>query len=179
MVRAAMLTFIAHRDQNLMRRIHRWPAPRWIRIWMICATRGGDGWLWYGMGLMVLLFGGPNRFAAVGAAALAAGVGIALFLRLKKATGRKRPVAMEPHVWATLLPPDQFSFPSGHTITAFTVAVSLSMFYPSLTVGLLFCAVSVAASRILLGMHFLSDVLAGSLIGATLAYLSVHLVRLI
>lgn len=174
-----MLTFIAHRDQNLMRRIHRWPAPRWIRIWMICATRGGDGWLWYGMGLMVLLFGGPNRFAAVGAAALAAGVGIALFLRLKKATGRKRPVAMEPHVWATLLPPDQFSFPSGHTITAFTVAVSLSMFYPSLTVGLLFCAVSVAASRILLGMHFLSDVLAGSLIGATLAYLSVHLVRLI
>jgi undecaprenyl-diphosphatase len=179
MVRAAMLTFIAHRDQNLMRRIHRWPAPRWIRIWMICATRGGDGWLWYGMGLMVLLFGGPNRFAAVGAAALAAGVGIALFLRLKKATGRKRPVAMEPHVWATLLPPDQFSFPSGHTITAFTVAVSLSMFYPSLTVGLLFCAASVAASRILLGMHFLSDVLAGSLIGATLAYLSVHLVRLI
>ena len=84
---------------------------------------------------------------------------------------------MEPHVWATLLPPDQFSFPSGHTITAFAVAVSLSMFYPSLTVGLLFCAVSVAASRILLGMHFLSDVLAGAVIGTTLAYLSVHLLR--
>jgi undecaprenyl-diphosphatase len=179
MYSAAMLTFIAHGDQNLMRRIHRWPAPRWIRIWMICATRGGDGWLWYGMGLIILLFGGPNRFQAVGAAALAAAVGIALFLRLKKATGRKRPVALEPHVWATLLPPDQFSFPSGHTITAFTVAISLSMFYPSLTVGLLFCAVSVAASRILLGMHFLSDVLAGALIGTMLAYVSVHLVRLL
>ena len=133
MNRAAMLTFIARRDQNLMRRIHRWPAPRWIRVWMICATRGGDGWLWYGMGLIILLFGGADRF----------------------------------------------SFPSGHTITAFTVAVSLSMFYPSLTVGLLFCAVSVAASRILLGMHFLSDVLAGALIGTTLAYLSVHLLRLL
>lgn len=174
-----MLTFIAHRDQNLMRRIHRWPAPRWIRVWMICATRGGDGWLWYGMGLFVLLFGGYDRFQAVGAGALAAGVGIAVFLRLKKATGRKRPCALEPHCWATLLPPDQFSFPSGHTITAFAVAVSLSMVYPSLAVGLLFCAVSVAASRILLGMHFLSDVLAGALIGTTLAYLSVHLVRLL
>lgn len=179
MNRAAMLTFIAHRDQNLMRRIHRWPAPRWIRVWMICATRGGDGWLWYGMGLFVLLFGGYDRFQAVGAGALAAGVGIAVFLRLKKATGRKRPCALEPHCWATLLPPDQFSFPSGHTITAFAVAVSLSMVYPSLAVGLLFCAVSVAASRILLGMHFLSDVLAGALIGTTLAYLSVHLVRLL
>ena len=51
-----------------------------------------------------------------------------LFLHLKKATGRQRPCAFEPHCWATLLPPDQFSFPSGHTITAFAVAVSLSMF---------------------------------------------------
>jgi undecaprenyl-diphosphatase len=179
MNRAEMLTFIAHREHNLMRRINRWPAPRWIRVWMLCATRGGDGWLWYGMGLMILLFGGDDRFFAVAAGALAAGVGIAIFLRLKKATGRKRPCALVPHCWATLLPPDQFSFPSGHTITAFAVAVSLSMFYPSLAIGLLFCAISVAASRILLGMHFLSDVLAGAAIGTLLAYGSVHLIRLL
>ena len=36
--------------------------------------------------------------------------------------------------------------------------------------GLLFCAVSVALSRILLGMHFLSDVLAGAAIGSVLGY---------
>jgi undecaprenyl-diphosphatase len=146
---------------------------------MICATRGGDGWLWYGMGLIILLFGGDERFMAVGTGALAAGVGILVFLRIKKATGRKRPSAFEPHCWATLLPPDQFSFPSGHTITAFAVAVSLSLFYPGLAIGLLFCAVSVAASRILLGMHFLSDVLAGAIIGTLLAYGSEHLVRLL
>jgi undecaprenyl-diphosphatase len=179
MNRVAMFTFIAHRDHNLMRRVNRWPAPRWIRVWMICATRGGDGWLWYGMGLIILLFGGSDRFPAVASGALAAGVGIALFLRLKRATKRKRPNTFEPHCWAKLLPPDQFSFPSGHTITAFAVAVSLSMFYPTLAVGLLFCAMSVAASRILLGMHFLSDVLAGAAIGTTLAYLSVHAVRLL
>ena len=174
-----MFTFIAHRDHKLMLRINRWPAPRWIRLWMMAATRGGDGWLWYGMGLMILLFGGESRFIAVGSAALAAGVGVALFLRLKKATGRKRPVAIEPHCWATLLPPDQFSFPSGHTITAFAVAVSLSLSYPSLAIGLLFCAVSVAASRILLGMHFLSDVVAGATIGTLLAFGVEHLVRLV
>lgn len=165
----AMLRFIAHRDQRLMLRVNRWPAPRWVRVWMLAATRGGDGWLWYAIGAMVLLFGGPARFRAVAAAALAVGVGIALFLRIKKATGRKRPCAYEPHCWARLLPPDQFSFPSGHTITAFSVAVSLSLFYPDMSVGLLFCAISVAASRILLGMHFLSDVLAGAAIGTALA----------
>jgi undecaprenyl-diphosphatase len=174
-----MLSFIELRDQRLMRRLNRWPAPRWIRIWMIYATHGGDGWLWYAMGLVILLFGGEERLRAVTSAGLAAGLGIALFLRLKKATGRRRPSAFEPHCWATLLPPDQFSFPSGHTITGFAVALSLIQFYPALAGSLLFCALSIALSRIILGMHFLSDVVAGAIIGAGLAYGSVYLIRLV
>ncbi len=174
-----MLSFITHRDHKLMHRVNRWSAPRWIRVWMLCATRGGDGWLWYAMGLVILLFGGEQRFRAAGAAALAAAIGVALFLRLKKSANRKRPGAYEQHCWATLLPPDQFSFPSGHTITAFAVAISLSSFYPGLAAGLLFCAISIAASRILLGMHFLSDVVAGAAIGTILAIASEHLLRML
>jgi len=171
-----MLNFIARRDHTLMRRLNRWRAPRWVRVWMILATRAGDGWLWYLLGAAILLFGGEPRFAAVGDGTLAASTGIVIFLWLKKAAGRRRPCAFEPHCWATLLPPDQFSFPSGHTITAFAVALSLIHFYPDLTVGLLFCALSVAASRILLGMHFLSDVVAGAAIGALLARVAVFIV---
>jgi len=165
-----MLTFIAHRDQRLMRRINHWYAPRWIRLWMFAATRGGDGWLWYALGFAVLLLGGENRFRAIGAAALAAGSGISIFLKIKKWTNRQRPCTYEPHCWASLLPPDQFSFPSGHTITAFAITVSLALFYPTLAIGLLFCAFSVAASRVMLGMHFLSDVVAGAAIGTSLAF---------
>jgi undecaprenyl-diphosphatase len=141
-----------------------------MRLWMVAATRGGDGWLWYAMGALVVLSGGPERLRAVLAAALAVSLGITLFLKLKRLCGRKRPCTIEPHCWTTLLPPDQFSFPSGHTITAFSVAISLGTFYPHLMPALLFCASSVALSRILLGMHFLSDVIAGALIGATLGY---------
>jgi undecaprenyl-diphosphatase len=165
-----MFNPITHGDHRLMRRVNRWPAPRWVRYWMIWATRGGDGWLWWGMGLVILLFGGDQRWLAIGSAMLATALGVALFKLIKRWTGRRRPCTFEPHCWATLLPPDQFSFPSGHTITAFAVAVSLSHFYPDLEVGLLFCALSVAASRILLGMHFLSDVVAGGAIGTLLAY---------
>jgi undecaprenyl-diphosphatase len=176
---SAMLSYIARRDQTLMLRVNRWHAPRWIRLWMICATRGGDGWLWYALGVVILAVGGDHRFMAVGAALMAAGLGTAIFLRIKKATGRKRPCAIEPHCWAKLLPPDQFSFPSGHTITAFAVSVALSRYYPEMATGLLFCAGSIAASRVLLGMHFLSDVLAGAAIGTTLALGSVWAVGLV
>jgi undecaprenyl-diphosphatase len=165
-----MFNHITHGDHRLMRRVNRWPAPRWVRYWMLWATRAGDGWLWWGMGLAIALFGGDQRWLAIGASALSAGLGVVLFRQIKKFTGRRRPCTFEPHCWATLLPPDQFSFPSGHTITAFAVAVSLSRFYPDLAIGLLFCALSVAASRILLGMHFLSDVVAGAAIGTLLAY---------
>ena len=174
-----MLRYIARRDHSVMRRVNRWQAPNWVRIWMLAATRLGDGWLWWAMGLVVLIAGGEQRFPAILATILSAGTGILMFRAIKKATGRSRPCALEPHCWATLLPPDQFSFPSGHTMTAFSVSVSLASFYPELALGLLFCAISVAASRIILGMHFLSDVLAGAAVGSLVALLSVSAVRLI
>src|ERR1700719_3194631 len=166
----SVVQLVEAHDHRLMRRVSRWRPPRWLRLWMIAATRGGDGWLWYAMGLVVALWGGSERFRALASAVTAVGLGTALFLRLKRAFGRKRPCALEPHCWATLLPPDQFSFPSGHTITAFAVTVSLGIFYPAMLPGLFFCAVSVALSRILLGMHFLSDVLAGAALGTALGY---------
>jgi undecaprenyl-diphosphatase len=168
----AVAGFIEVRDFRLMRRVHRWRPPLWVRLWMLGASRLGDGWIWYGLGLIILLRGGPARFAAVGTSALAAFGGILLFRALKRISGRKRPCALEPHCWANILPPDQYSFPSGHSITAFAIVIPLSLFYPHLMDVLLFLAVSIALSRILLGMHFLSDVLAGALIGAGLGYSS-------
>ncbi|MCC6586216.1 MAG: phosphatase PAP2 family protein [Bryobacterales bacterium] len=165
-----MLDFITTRDHSLMRRVHKWPAPRWVRLWMICATRGGDGWLWYSLAILLAALGGDHRFCALGAAGMASSIGIALFLFLKRLTGRRRPCHVEPHCWSTLLPPDQFSFPSGHTITAFAWTVAIAQFYPDLAAGLYFCALSIALSRIVLGMHFLSDVVAGAVLGSALGY---------
>lgn len=166
----AVIRMIEHRDHLLMRRVHRWLAPRWVRLWMIAATRGGDGWLWYALGLALLILGGEQGRRAVLQSSLAAGCGVSLFLWLKRATRRRRPCAIEPHCWATLLPPDHFSFPSGHTITAFAVAMPVIAQFPGSAPGVLFCALSIAASRVLLGMHFLSDVLAGAALGSLLGW---------
>lgn len=162
-------------DLFVMRRVNRWPAPRWVRYWMLLATRGGDGWLWAACGLAILASSDPSRYAAFRAAALSIAAGIVVFKALKRAVRRARPCHIEPHCWSLLLPPDQFSFPSGHTMTAFAAAVSLGEFYPALLGFLLVCAACIAVSRILLGMHFLSDVVAGGLLGALLGYGSVVL----
>jgi undecaprenyl-diphosphatase len=178
-VTRAVWNQIESNDYRLMRRVHRWRAPRWFRILMIACTRGGDGWLWYGLGLILLLYGGEHRFAAVGAGAAAAVAGIFLFRTLKRTSRRKRPCDIEPHCWAAILPPDRYSFPSGHSITAFGIAISIGLFYPQLQGCLLAVALLIAGSRILLGMHFLSDVLAGSALGVMLGVISYHVFSLL
>lgn len=161
-----MIRLITAGDHKIMRRLNRWEAPHWIRRWTILASRGGDGWLWSAIGVILLLFGGTRRFDALAAGFASVGVSQVTFFILKRLIGRERPCASEPHCWSLLLPPDRFSFPSGHSITAFAIALSLGLYYPALLLGLLFCAASVAASRVILGLHYLSDVVAGLLIGA-------------
>jgi undecaprenyl-diphosphatase len=165
--------YIENRDHRVMRRMNRWKAPRWIRFWMIAATRMGDGWLWYSLGTILLLVGGPHRYAAVGAAGCAAIGGVLVFKALKRLSRRQRPCQFEPHCWSKVLPPDQFSFPSGHTMTAFAIALVVSYFYPSLEGAVYFLAASIAFSRVVLGMHFLSDVLAGAVLGSALGVASI------
>lgn len=168
----AVLGFVAHQDRRLMRRVERWRPPVWVRWWMMGATRAGDGCLWYAQGVVFLLAGGQEGLAATEAGLLACGLGILIFQAVKRAIGRQRPSASHRRHWALLLPPDEFSFPSGHTITAFAFTIPAAHFFPVLLPWLLFSALSVAASRVVLGMHFLSDVLAGCAIGCGVGYLA-------
>lgn len=153
-------------DYAVMRRFNNWHAPRWVQSWMLAATRAGDGYLWILVSIGILLSGEAGRYRATSCALLAAVVSILVFQQVKKLVGRRRPCEIEPHCWADLLPPDQFSFPSGHTMTAFAFTFALEPFFPGTFGPLLFCSANIGASRVLLGMHFLSDVVVGAFLGA-------------
>jgi undecaprenyl-diphosphatase len=153
-----------------MRRCNRWRAPRWVRWWMLGATRAGDGWLWGLVAIALLLSSDPLRFRAIEAAATAVACGIVVFHKVKRVVCRVRPRDIEPHCWAHIVTRDKFSFPSGHSTTAFAVAFSLGSFYPEIMPLLLILAANVAVSRVVVGMHYLSDVLVGSGMGALLGY---------
>jgi len=168
--RARVSSTLSAPDRNLMRRVNRWRAPRWVRWWMLGATRAGDGWLWGLIGLAVLLSSGSTRLRAFEAASIAVTEGVLLFHIVKRIFRRTRPSDIEPHCWARTVTRDRFSFPSGHSTTAFAVALSLGSFYPEIMPVLLVLAINVAVSRVIVGMHFLSDVLVGSGMGALLGY---------
>jgi undecaprenyl-diphosphatase len=171
--------FLEQNDTRLMKRVHRWRPPRWLRFWTILITRLGDGWLWYALALIVLFFGGEKRYVAFGAGLTASLAGILIFRQLKLVSKRPRPYQVEPHCWSMITTRDRFSFPSGHSMTAFSIFVSVGHFYPELQLLLLLLAISIAASRIILGMHYLTDVVAGAAIGLGLGLASLGLVSLI
>ncbi len=64
------------------------------------------------------------------------------------------------------VPSDRYSFPSGHSLNAFALGTVLALAFPLTAVPVFLVAASVAASRVVLGLHFLSDVFAGSALGA-------------
>jgi undecaprenyl-diphosphatase len=65
-----------------------------------------------------------------------------------------------------------YSFPSGHTAAAFTTAITLSRFFPALSLGCLGIAILIGCSRVYIGVHYPSDVIAGSLISSLVTVLA-------
>jgi len=87
---------------------------------------------------------------------------------IKRSVQRGRP-AHQPVIAC----PDRFSFPSGHATSSLAVALSLAVLLPALTLPFLALGVLVGWSRVVLGVHYPGDVLAGQLI-ATLTVIAIH-----
>lgn len=134
-------------------------------------THLGDGELWVMIGLLVLVSGekGLTTFLQL---AVAFAAQLPLYRFLKRRSERRRPFLELPRVRGLEIPPDQFSFPSGHTAAAFVMVVVVGLAVPVAFVPLLLLAAGVGISRVYLGFHYPSDVLAGMLLGAATAQLA-------
>lgn len=116
----------------------------------------------------------PLLLAALGALV----VERVMYFALKRRLRRIRPFERFASIPAHVHPPDQFSFPSGHTSAAALVAVVLTAQMPLLQPLLAAWVVGVGASRVCLGVHYPSDVLAGGAMGAVLGWLALALAGL-
>lgn len=132
-------------------------------------SRLGDGLFWYALlAILPLAFGRPGFRVSVqlGATAL---VGVLVYLVLKTRLVRERPYITHLGVEAHVLPLDRYSFPSGHALHAVCFTLLTVPHFPWLALVLVPFTALVAASRVMLGLHYPSDVLVGGAIGALLA----------
>jgi undecaprenyl-diphosphatase len=129
----------------------------------------GNGVFWYALMLAILLQDGESALVPVVHMIVVGAVGTAIYSALKRGTSRPRPFKVVPAIAAGAVPLDAFSFPSGHTLHAVAFAMVAASYYPVLAAPLAAFTLLVAASRVILGLHYPSDVLAGAAIGAGLA----------
>ena len=97
-------------------------------------------------------------------------------LALKPLIGRVRPFAVNPTVSLLIPPPMDASFPSGHTAASFASVAALKTANNRLWKPALALAVVIALSRLYLGVHYPTDVLAGALIGTLLGVAAARLI---
>lgn len=125
----------------------------------------GDGHLYVVMGLCIWAFEPLNGPDFASACALAYGLEVSLYLLLKNVIRRDRPAIRIESYTPWITPSDQFSFPSGHTAAAFVFAGLVCVFYPAFAPLSYLWASLIGLCRVLLGVHYPSDIGAGALLG--------------
>lgn len=142
-------------------------------------SRLGDGWLWYALIVVQpMLLGVQGWFAAAHLAATGA-VGALIYKLVKRHAVRERPFITHSTINCAAAPLDRYSFPSGHTLHAVSFALLGANYLPELAMPLAAFAVLVALSRVVLGLHYPTDVAAGALLGGGLAAASLQAARII
>ena len=122
---------------------------------------------------MVAILGGCPHGVVSALWMLAWGAACTLIYKLlKHKIARLRPCERRTTLHLTVAPLDRFSFPSGHTLHAVCFTVLGSALLPGIGWFLWPFTILVALSRLILGLHFISDVIAGAMIGAAVASLA-------
>ncbi len=171
------------------RRVHHWDtlAFLWVHVTkkfpykksirFISGT--GDGYVYFAIALAILCFEPLLGSTFFGAGIIAYIFDVSLYLILKNIIKRDRPAASIQSYQAWITPSDQFSFPSGHTAAAFLFACLVLNFYPAFALICFVWASMIAVSRVLLGVHYPTDLLAGATLGSGCAYLGIYFYSLI
>lgn len=144
---------------------NRWCAEAPLNALFTRVSRLGDGPFWYALiACLPLLAGSDGALAAVHMAVTGALTAV-LYRWLKHWTRRPRPFRQHDGIVAHIPPLDEFSFPSGHTLHAVSFSTVALAWLPWLWPLLLPFTALVAVSRVMLGLHYPSDVLVAIALG--------------
>lgn len=158
--------------------IVQWNTRRRIRILANIVSSSADGWLYLLIPLIITLISSEMGWAVFITLLVGFAIERPVYYLLKNGFKRNRPPMIIPGFESVITASDEFSFPSGHTSGAFLLVTTLMFLMPLGIFGfyLYGWAVTVAFSRIILGVHFPLDTVAGAVLGSSIAWVAIQLV---
>jgi undecaprenyl-diphosphatase len=172
--RAALRRLIAAADPFELRIVLRCVAfaDRWrLQAAARLITRLGNGWLYPIAAALLLITSFQSALRGVFAAAISLAIAFSIYPPLKRLLARRRPCDHAPRMIAAPEPLDRYACPSGHAMTAAAFGVPIIFAArPNVAPVVIGGYLLVSWSRIALGHHYVSDIVAGTLIGGAIAY---------
>lgn len=135
----------------------------------------GDGHLYLLLGLIAWVVEPSSGAIFLKVGILAFIIELPIYWTLKNAFRRRRPYDRSESLTSFIQPADRYSLPSGHTAAGFLMATLIASFYPQYAAAAYGWALAVSASRILLGVHFFTDIVIGAGLGVLCAKLALIL----
>ncbi|MEH7379275.1 phosphatase PAP2 family protein [Bacillus sp. JJ1533] len=166
-----------HADCRIFQKVNQYYDKKWLHFFFSRITfLGGATFTIITCLALALITTNQLRMTAI-ASALSLAISHIPVHVIKKLYPRKRPYLIVEKSKFPLKALTDHSFPSGHTTAIFSVIIPFILYMPYLSLILLPIGISVGLSRIFLGLHYPSDVMAGGMLGTTAGILSLPIVN--
>mgnify|MGYP000229940975 CR=1 FL=1 len=172
-----MLVTLQDYDENIYRWFNRFQSSLVLTRLFKAISHSGDGYLYLAIAVLAMFIDNANSKLFVASCALAYLIEVPSFILLKHFFKRNRPYVQLKGSYYAIEPADKFSLPSGHSAAAFLMFNLIAFYYPSFCFIAFIWAVLIGLSRVILGVHYLSDIIAGALLGSLCAISAILIIN--